>query len=688
MNRNYISLDLGSETMAAFCQLYGKPERKRINLQEFAPILVDFDGQDIDYLLIERNGKKEKSKRLRTLIALMDQRQPEDIPDSHALLDFVDEKGNLVVTDGEAEYKKSLFEYFYKKEQAYSRVVLPNPKIPFQEGAGEIIPIIETTYKKYIRYSPEKLFQHLITQIIRNFVLKSSEYRNRKIKDEDGQDIDDHLILTIPNVFSLTHAENIKDYVIKITGIKNVDIIYESDAVAYYVMDAIDEETQFNNFRTSLKKNLKNNPKRDFQILTFDIGHGTTDLSLIEINEPKGQGKADRRTFYVKARAGKSHGGSRLNYIFAEYYNRCLREVLSQPKFKSLDPRFDFLHARAQVGVKLSTQGPIIEALENLIVAVKKNMNENYTINLSFEKQAEYIDKLVDKWLDAIDTNWKEKPETEKEKMLYNNFRNELKNIFFIGEFPGCFKILFGFHSQRLIELKSKIETYVKENVEELLMNLGDIAVAREIKTFPRKKSLTVLSKMIREIPTAVVIAGQASQFKPIQEAIRKSFTVMNFLPAHLIFLKDETAKEACSRGAIIYKDAGHLWANREELHGTYGFMCTIHALDYEFKTLDMKALNEGEDVVINFAYLSSYWFFYSPRASHTFTQENPPRFFDGSTALISCFPDTKEFRVKYLKDQRLICINDKHKFKIASYGKITESIYPKVWPAVLKPLD
>ncbi|MCX6579775.1 MAG: protein kinase [Candidatus Aminicenantes bacterium] len=685
-SKNFVSIDLGSETMAACCQLYGKPERININLQEFAPYLVGGDEYEIDYLETEMNGEKEKSKRLRNLVALMERRQPENLPDSHALLNFIDVEGKVVEKNGDLEYHKSLFEYFYKKGQAHSRIVLPNPKIIFQEGAGEIIPIIETINKEEIRYSPEKLLQHLLTQIIRNFVLSSSEFRNRKTKDEAGQEIEDQLILTIPNVYSLTHAENIKKYVMKHSGMGSVDIIYESDAVAYYVLDAMNESTQYEKFRSNLRRGSLD----DFQILTFDIGHGTTDLSFIEICKCNSTREESRKTFYVKARSGKSHGGIRLNYIFAEYYNQCLREILDQSRFKELDPGFDFLHVREKTGFRHTTQGPILEALENFIVAIKKNMDENYIIRLSREEQAEYVDKLVDKWLNSIDANWQER--TWDKQNLYDSFRQELRNVLIIDKLPGnsmrffyeSLTAIFKIQKAKLSDLIKKIEVYVKENVEDLILSLGDNLSAREFVPSPRGKSMQIVGKMIMEKPTVVVVAGQASQFKPIQKAIKCSFSKLNLPSTNLIFLKNEEAKEACCRGAVIYKNAGHLWANRNELHGTYGFMNSIRTPDYEFKILDMKALNTGTDVVLTFDYKSNYWFFYSPRAPHTFTRENPPKFFDGSTALINPFPDTQEFRVKYLKDECLIIINDIHKFKIASYGSISESIFPKVWPVVL----
>ncbi|MCU0290330.1 MAG: hypothetical protein MUF15_28610, partial [Acidobacteria bacterium] len=179
---NYISFDMGSESMAAFCQLKGDPEGFAIDLQEYAQKLLgkDVDEKDIEYLWNEENGERVKSARLRTLISIEPNRQPAELPESHAKLNFIDGNGNVCSKNGVDIYNSSLFRFFYKKDQGLSRNVIPNPKIPFQEGAGMIIPEIESKEKERVRYKPEILIQHMMTQVIRNLVLKSSKLRNKK----------------------------------------------------------------------------------------------------------------------------------------------------------------------------------------------------------------------------------------------------------------------------------------------------------------------------------------------------------------------------------------------------------------------------------------------------------------------------------------------------------------------------
>lgn len=124
------------------------------------------------------------------------------------------------------------------------------------------------------RHLPEPLLKHLTTQIIRNFILKSPQ-----LEKVDSQEI--HLTLTMPNVYSLTHVEHIKKFVKEHTGVAKVDALYESDAVAYCLFHQTfgKELENFVNFRNKYFNCKADAPR----ILTIDIGRGTTDLSLIRI---------------------------------------------------------------------------------------------------------------------------------------------------------------------------------------------------------------------------------------------------------------------------------------------------------------------------------------------------------------------------------------------------------------------
>jgi hypothetical protein len=696
---NYISFDMGSESMAAYCQLKNNPVGFKINLQEYAQrLLGNVKESEIEYLCDEENGKEVKSTRLKTLISIEDNRQPADLPDSHARLTFIDSKGNVIRKDGNNAYNKSLFGFFYKSDD-YSRKVIPNPKIPFQEGAGKIIPEVESKEDKskedtskekpMVRYKPETLINHLMSQMIRNFVLRSSKLRDKRLGKTNTT-----LILTVPNVYSMTHAQSIQKFIKKFVNIDNVETIYESDAVAYYALDQRQKYPQMNQFIEDMRGLSKRERIDGYQILTIDIGHGTTDLSLIEISEPQQDDRSDlketgeeRTKFFVKARTGRSEGGSRLNYILAEYYNSRLEEILARQEFKDLKMPFNFLE-----GEFLDVQTRILAILEKLINAVKKSMNARYEIKLGKQEQEKYIDEVSRLYWIELTAGWSKEEQIEKEA-LKKQFQEEFRQAFVLKKLPNQFisficgaipdiKMLPLFPiTRKQVKLKKNIRKYVKRNVVESLKQLDQMALSRENVDL-RNKRKTVFEKN----RTFVVIAGQASQFKPIRKAIERELNMLNIPGNYRLFLEGDDAKWACSRGAIVYKRAGHEWANPGEIHGTYGFLNEIKSISDIYWILDTKELNEGKKVCAEFNSPSTYWLFFTPRAYHTITSGNHPNFFDGRTALIENFENQKTFDVQFDQKNFSVIVNDISEFKLATYGNIYESIYPKVWPVILKP--
>src|ERR1051326_1611934 len=159
----YISLDLGSESTAAYYENVETGEGDMIDLQAYAKdLLGDFPPD-----LYEDDDQKP-SPRLRTLFYLEDNKQPDRLPDLHAELDFIGPDGKKLA------YEDSLFKYFLRVNQDLASVkVMPNPKIPFQEGASKIIPSVKSSTGEDVQYEPLQLIQHMTTQIVRNFVLKS-----------------------------------------------------------------------------------------------------------------------------------------------------------------------------------------------------------------------------------------------------------------------------------------------------------------------------------------------------------------------------------------------------------------------------------------------------------------------------------------------------------------------------------
>jgi hypothetical protein len=679
---NYISFDMGSESMAAFCHLEAKTESTPVDLQEYAQALLgeDVKEETIDYLCKD-NG--DKSPRLRTRISINDLRQPEKLPDDHAKMNFIDANGNVIKQNNNKVCDQSLFGFFYLKGQELARKVLPNPKIPFQEGARDIIPEVETKDEKRCRYEPETLIRHLMVQILSNFVFKSSQLRGINLQDDNT-----YLILTIPNVYSLSHAQSIKKFVKERLNVKNVETIYESDAISYYVRDVRQDHPQVKEFFKKMRKEKKSG-KTEYQILTFDIGHGTTDLSLMEITEPDRErtdasdpsqtsqiNPDNRRRFFVRARTGKSEGGSKLNYILAKYYNSCLERLMEREEFQDFKMDFDFLTGELE-----PTQALIVKNLESLINEVKKSMTENYEIKLAKEKQEEYIDAMIKEWLEKIPADKKNEEKCEK-------FKKAFKDAFLLIKLPGPIKSFLAEFSRfpllrRTVEfgkLRKEIEDYVEGNVTEILKQLVEMAKARE-NVDSAKKNRDIIDKE----QTLVVIAGQASQFKPIQKSIRKELDRLNIPQNYRLFLEGDEAKEACSRGAIIYKRSANLWANSTEIHGCYGFLNELEDISDVFEGLDTKELNSGRKVNITFNSDSTYWLIYSPRAFHTIKKDNPPEFSDGTTALLYCFENSRVFDVEYDTNTFSLKVNNIPDLKLGTYGGALQSIYPKVWPVVLK---
>jgi hypothetical protein len=668
---DYIALAIEEKTIAACCQFVDNPEPVYINLQEYAAALLGVDEEIIDYLMIEKNGEKVKSPKLRNLISLENRRQPKNLPLSHAKLNFIDNKGNKVEKDGRANYRRSLFGYFYKKGQSLVQDLIPNPRLLFQAGSERIIPEVESIGSKFmrVRHKPEELIKHLLAQVIRNFVLRSSTLRNRKTRK--------NLILVIPNVCSLTLAQSIRKLVNQNTQIDNIDILYETEALAYYVLDAKHRYPQVDNFITDMRK-LRNIDS--FQILSVNFGHSTIDLSVIELIEQRHNDLADLRDeyekrprFFVKARIGKSGGIQKLKYILAEYYNMCLKEVLDRSEFKALRLPFDFLEV---VGGGLFSEQPlIVEASERFIDAVIKNMDENLEIKLKKEEHERYIDAIVDKWFDAVSGGLSERERWEI-KQLWEVFRQEIKKTFFLDKLAGL-----SLRATKKNKLKKEIEKFINENSKELIKNLGELVVSREnIDAYPRY-SLKLLQRLFKK--TLVVVTGEGLQFKPIKKAIYNEIVRLNIPRKYICFLTGAEAKEACCKGAIVYKRSGWEWGNPGELFGTYGF---ISANGEMYRILDTRELNKGSVLLVEFNKKATYWFFYSPLAYHTFSRDHPPRLFDGSTALLKYFKDITKFRIKSDDEKLVIRINDTHTVRLATYGDITEPIYPKVWPQYLKP--
>jgi hypothetical protein len=670
----YVALDLGSESIAAYYESRRTNAEGMIRLQVHAAELLGHDSPD----LLPENGKP--SPRLRTRIGLEDGRQPHPLPISHALLDFLDSEGRRL--DG---YDESLFSYFYLPDQEFSRTILPNPKIPFQEGGAGVIPQVAAMgSSEPVQHPPEQLLAHLTVQVLRNLVLRSPELRR-----VDPKEI--HLVLTVPNVYSLVHVKDLVDFIKANSGVGGVSFLYESDAVSYLLLDAPrgggleDLET----FKQRLR-GRKN--QQALRIATIDVGRGTTDLSLVEIQEPLRSSKAadgaaytgsDQRQHFVFARTGKSDGGNRLSYIFAEYYEEVVRQVFASQKGT---PPFSFLKVKGTVG---ALQAFALAALEDLIEEIKIHMTQDYRLTLSQTKQLELVEAVVQRLMHSLDPSWDStgNPSDPKLSELYTELR---RNLILPAELPRNLRGWFSSirrsakrqaggsaREERLVRLREDLESYVHRNVVHLIDELADMAKKRE--------GLGKRKETLDKDNTFVVVAGQASQFEPVANAIREHLAKEYDLPKENIHsLRNANAKEACCRGAVHFLRAKVNLANPEELHGVYGFLNAAPTNEEDtFKPADMSLIRSGGECTVTFNAFSEFWLIFSPRV-----EVGPgrlPQLHDGTTAMIRSFEGSR-FRIRYDPDRLALYVNDEEVRVLATFGNINESIYPKIWPEVLRP--
>jgi hypothetical protein len=237
---------------------------------------------------------------------------------------------------------------------------------------------------------------------------------------------------------------------------------------------------------------------------------------------------------------------------------------------------------------------------------------------------------------------------------------------------------------EKLLSLRNEIENYVRHNAVDLLDELADMATRREDiaagrEGHGRRKDIIDKDK------TFVVVAGQASQFAPVAYAIREHLAREYDLPFENVhFLRSTDAKEACCRGAVHFLRSLVNLANPGELHGVYGFLnAAANEQANAFKAADMAAIRAGGACTVTFKYGAQYWLIFSPRIE--VKTGLSPRLFDGKTAIISGF-EGYQFNLRYEPDLMALFVNEQE-VQLATYGGVNESIYPKTWPEVLKPI-
>lgn len=120
---------------------------------------------------------------------------------------------------------------------------------------------------------------------------------------------------------------------------------------------------------------------------------------------------------------------------------------------------------------------------------------------------------------------------------------------------------------------------------------------------------------------------------------------------------------------------------NEEELHGVYGFLAVAPTdIANQFRPVKMNEIRLGGIDTVCFERPQHYMFIYSTRPCF----DSAPKLDDGHTALLAMYRGNR-FEVEYDPVGREIKVNNAPVGRLATFGDIYESIFPKVWPEKLR---
>ena len=667
---HYVSLDLGSDSMAAYSYEVATGQSGLIRLQESSQTHTNKDELD---LLFEKDtvssAEATLSHRLRTRIFLRDPVSSPDLPPTHAEILFLDPDGRYV---GDQNHE-SVFRYFDRLDTA--NPIMPNPKLVFQMGSRQAVPELTILNRSArVRHDPAVLLQDLTVQVVNNLVLRSSILRH-----VPPQQIG--LILTIPNVYSLTHSRQLENFVQRHAPVGDVQVIYESDALAYYVLDRSAPKRT----REFCEKVIRIERRRDLKLLTIDIGRGTTDLSLIRIQANPGGAQEYHHT--VLARTGVCSGGQALTYIFVQYFDERVGQAF---KSENVKRPYDFTTESEQLRFE---QRRTNRRLEMYIEEIKRSIDQDYSIAWvdparADSARAELLESILAEV--AAPDQTKVRDALEATLALPKDLRDP--SIGSKISWRRMWKKL-GLPVKpdpqyaHIHDLVRKIEEYVRTNVDDMLEHLVSIAAERDAQQLSRPGRVT---KSLAQ-NTFVIVAGQASQFRPVHAAISRRLT-RSVKKNNIHFIEDKAdtheSKVACCKGAVGFLKAPALRLNIEEFFGTYGFCSAVQALGgspfIPASTADL--IRHGKTTVRGFK-RGLYHLVYVVRPVHVRAGRATyvPELFDGYTSVVSELDKPDEsITIEYDRSQQRLIVARKAMDVVTTHGYVDEKIQPKVWPIIV----
>jgi hypothetical protein len=569
-------LDLGSDSTVAYVAIPGQSKIQRIDLQYFLRALaVEPD------LLRESNG--QRSHRLKSRYAVNAQFQsgeplqsahhpiygyPEVLPSGHPRLPLLDfdrylreEPGGGTLVNIATEPGRCLFKFIDDRSNPFAfKDLLPNAKLIFQSGVG-LDKHFEMRYAgtiQRLKVHPVELIKNQVCLILENFVRPHPLLRNEENRPPAWSEC--AVVLTVPNTYSPFHRDMLEQAVSLSLGCE-VTTITESDAIVFYYIAKVQPD---------LGMPAEELQRMEQAYLTIDIGKGTTDLTLMsvtyrEANESEKvarnldpEKKRVLRHVWVAERTGRASGGAKMTYILARFFEKLIDVSIVQALANLNVVEAEMARLRKIEGSPLrltSTSapgvlegpgwGPRLLEFERICDAYKRELDlrpggvflPDLGEVVGAQDLAQHLAQQFRFYVAAV-----------HEVILTDSHCDTLTLAVRTAlEKPGFFnpgsqaaskeKAKVPVNQEKLLaawdELDREVRAYVHENVDEVLIELAT-AHARGNDSVHFEDAVDALSFLMgssttRKIAfrpetfrTHVILAGQASQFKPLKDRFQK----------------------------------------------------------------------------------------------------------------------------------------------------------------------
>lgn len=612
-----ISLDLGSDSTVAYVSAPHENRCQQIDLQYFLKALASMP--DLLKDAHERPSHRLKSRYgvnalYQTEHSIRVREHPkygytESLPKEHPTLRLIDFDGyiaNYAESGSKVGYAREPNRSFFKFIDDISvpfpfDALLPNAKLIFQSGIGLDRQYAVKTPEgpKMVKIHPVEMIKNQVCLILENFIRPHPYLRNERHEMPDWRDC--AVVLTVPNTYSPFHREVLADAVSKELGCE-VTTITESDAIVFYYIAKVqpDEGLEMDQLLSMQQK-----------YLTIDVGKGTTDLTLMTVTyrdaaetEKLSRGleatrKAPMKHVFVSARTGRASGGAKVTFLVAEFFERLLdyklRRTLSElegltpeerEKLRSVTGSSLRLTTKSKVQIREIQSRRLLE-FERVCDWYKRGIDlvngqiemPDYAGEERIEDLAGYIVQIL---TDDIASRLKVLLTDEHQAQLRMGVQqvllqpNTLRKKVEVPQ-KGKVAVPAGGPPEAEAEapnrdhtaaqpiwddLAREIQAYVKENVDEVLIELANAHTDGNDGTPEYDDAITALHSMLgssavpggpalmrpTHIRTHVILAGQASQFKPLkrylQEVVKKADLGTLYTQDQLLGVASQANKE------------------------------------------------------------------------------------------------------------------------------------------------